>query len=77
MFGEDKDNISLKGKIQNGTQSYALKNIGKEKGNIKGKVNKEEQKLLKWCIENNKTRLRYNINKWKCLSFLSDALVHL
>lgn len=46
MFGEDKDNISLKGKIQNGTQSYALKNIGKEKGNIKGKVNKEEQKLL-------------------------------
>ena len=47
MFGEDKDNISLKGKLQNDTQSYALKHIGKEKGNIKGKVNKEEQKLLK------------------------------
>ena len=43
MCGQDKDNISLKGKIQNGTQSYALKNIGKEKGNIKGTVQKEKK----------------------------------
>lgn len=41
MFDQVKDNTSLNGKIQNGTQSYALQNIGKEKGNIKGTVHKE------------------------------------